>query len=124
MKPSMVLYAWGPNHTTFDTKVILVDDPHRLEAMGFQFDSQRLREVLPRRGTSVLTAVLLTSIELQDLEKLGLTSRRLGDVLLEADKSWSEVGMIFAAIFSGHVEPIKDVKRSRRRSLTKPLFGS
>lgn len=106
---SVVLYAWGPHRSTFDTRVAILP----LAALTLTVAPERVRHVGMRSGSMVL-AILLTPAELREVEKAH-QFLLVGDILTHSDLDWGTVGMTMTAILQNQVEPLLSNKKSRRK---------
>jgi hypothetical protein len=116
MEP-IVLYAWGPHRTMFDTRVLLLDDASVLPGLKpkpGRFRELAPREVSPGQPLMALSARLLTSTEVNRVEKHGFVFQRMGDIL-QSEVPWSKVGQIVTAVMGNQVDPIRGIKRPRAR---------
>lgn len=122
----VVLYAWGPYKTTFDTQLVQVLElsgvssnvsaVEEVKKLGFEIQPDRCRFIGTRQATpggehTTVFAILLTPEEIS-----GRTVRRVGDMFTQPDVHWAMVGVIMAALLCHQVEPLpSNVKRKRKR---------
>lgn len=111
MKYAVVLYAWGPHKTTFDTMVTMLrqDEAPNANTAGLKL-KDRLRFVGDRGQVSIYAALL------KPKEAKGpLKGRRLGDILVDPEVSLGDVGMIMVSVLGTQVEHLGNMKKRLRK---------